>query len=354
MVDRDDVDRHNCGNFERLKAAVETSKPAPAECLNLCGAVRDDCLSAIHNPEFEEIPDEMKKAADGVRDFLEMGINPFLISLKERMALYAISINDSIHAGIQVPKPILALYSTGFDDLKKILGMMESESNKMAGNIFYQGLLRMLVHRVKGEMTTIMGLGGLYIYALERGKAPKSGTFIDRFATFQDFALTKSELELQNWPPCSLAESAITEVERQFRIDKVDNVKLIRDFPEGSSSPEIGFIKAHQKIFDEVLRELMKNSLRALPDQGGEITISVKVVNGHVVFSVKDNGSGISPEVLPRIFENKFTTRAEQGGTGQGLHLVKMYIDHLGGSISVESTPGKGSEFSISLPLAKE
>lgn len=69
-----------------------------------------------------------------------------------------------------------------------------------------------------------------------------------------------------------------------------------------------------------------------------------------LVFS--DNGSGIAPEHLPRIFDPFFTTRLGKGGSGLGLNIVyNIVTDILGGNIKVESVPGQGSRFIITLPL---
>jgi two-component system phosphate regulon sensor histidine kinase PhoR len=75
-----------------------------------------------------------------------------------------------------------------------------------------------------------------------------------------------------------------------------------------------------------------------------------------VTISVTDTGIGIPPKDLPRIFERFYrvdTARSrEQGGTGLGLAIVKHIIQQHGGSVAVESTPGKGSTFSVFLRRA--
>ena len=64
---------------------------------------------------------------------------------------------------------------------------------------------------------------------------------------------------------------------------------------------------------------------------------------------IKDHGSGISPDILPRIFDPFFTTRTR--GTGLGLSIVRKVVHDHGGRISVESHPGIGTTFRISLPV---
>jgi len=68
----------------------------------------------------------------------------------------------------------------------------------------------------------------------------------------------------------------------------------------------------------------------------------------------EDNGRGISPDILPRIFEPFFSTRTDEGGTGLGLATVRAIVARHQGFITVESTPGEGTRFHIHLPMARE
>lgn len=72
----------------------------------------------------------------------------------------------------------------------------------------------------------------------------------------------------------------------------------------------------------------------------------------HVLLSVKDNGMGISPEHHTRIFDMFYRASESSEGSGLGLYIVKETLDKLEGSISVQSTPGMGSEFTVTLPLS--
>jgi len=71
-----------------------------------------------------------------------------------------------------------------------------------------------------------------------------------------------------------------------------------------------------------------------------------------VLFEVEDSGSGIEPENLPLVFEPFFTTKSEGRGTGLGLSIVRGILDALGGTISVDSVPGEGTVFCLTLPIA--
>jgi signal transduction histidine kinase len=66
---------------------------------------------------------------------------------------------------------------------------------------------------------------------------------------------------------------------------------------------------------------------------------------------VRDSGPGIPPDVLPRIFEPFFTTKEDQHRTGLGLAVAYAIAEHHGGTLTVQSAPEKGAEFTLTLPL---
>jgi signal transduction histidine kinase len=71
----------------------------------------------------------------------------------------------------------------------------------------------------------------------------------------------------------------------------------------------------------------------------------------HVAVEIADNGKGIPPEIMSKIFDPFFTTKAVGKGTGLGLSISYKIIEQHGGSINVDSTMGKGTRFTIVLPL---
>jgi signal transduction histidine kinase len=103
----------------------------------------------------------------------------------------------------------------------------------------------------------------------------------------------------------------------------------------------------------QVLDNLVGNALRHTPP-GGEITLSAEPAPGALLLRVADTGEGIAPEALPYIFERHYrgdpARSPQDGGSGLGLAIARSLVEAHGGSITVESTPGAGSEFIISLP----
>ncbi len=102
----------------------------------------------------------------------------------------------------------------------------------------------------------------------------------------------------------------------------------------------------------QVLMNLITNAYHAFESrEDGIITVTLEVKEKSAVISVKDNGRGIRKEDINKIFNPYFTTKGEDKGTGLGLSISNSIIKSLGGEITVESREGKGSEFSILLPV---
>jgi len=99
----------------------------------------------------------------------------------------------------------------------------------------------------------------------------------------------------------------------------------------------------------QVMLNLATNALHAMKD-GGRLTIRVTQAGGEVKIAVADTGVGIAAEDRPKLFEPFFTTRPE--GTGLGLSVSYGIVKAHGGRIDVDSAPGRGAVFTVSLPVA--
>ena len=97
------------------------------------------------------------------------------------------------------------------------------------------------------------------------------------------------------------------------------------------------------------LLNLIINAKDALP-RGGQIAMSTRHVGDNVEFRVTDNGTGIPEAVLSRVCDPFFTTKAETGGTGLGLHLVREFVEAAGGRLSIDSKEACGTSVCLSLP----
>ncbi len=145
---------------------------------------------------------------------------------------------------------------------------------------------------------------------------------------------------------------------REFQLDEVvrdvlcvldRSVKLANCQVLAALHEDAGF-DSHPGPLGQVLMNLIQNAV--IHGKPRYIRISSRsIAAGLVELSIEDDGAGMSPEVRQRAFEPYFTTRAGQGGSGLGLHIVRSIVtDVLGGELSLSTAPGQGCRFSLRLP----
>lgn len=156
--------------------------------------------------------------------------------------------------------------------------------------------------------------------------------------------------EMASIEPASLVRDACQALEDEIR-GRV--VTLSVELPEA-----LPRVLGHGDALVQVLVNLLKNALDAvsLPREGrrgpGLVKIAVAAGGGNVLFTVGDDGPGLSLLEQEKIFAPFHTTKGPQGGVGLGLAIAGDIIRAHGGSFSVDSTPGQGARFTVSLPAA--
>ncbi len=129
---------------------------------------------------------------------------------------------------------------------------------------------------------------------------------------------------------------------------KDGRVKIVRDVPPGLPP-----LKTDRDKLKQILLNLLSNAAKFT--EQGEIRVSASRENGILKLAVSDTGIGMNPAALEHIFEEfqqaEKTTASKYGGTGLGLAIVKKFINLMGGEIAVESEIGKGSTFTVTIPM---
>jgi PAS domain S-box-containing protein len=143
--------------------------------------------------------------------------------------------------------------------------------------------------------------------------------------------------------------------------DVVEEVKLlhqnqIEELKANIAYTSLPVIKAHRTPIRQLFQNLISNGLK-YHQQGNapEVNIACISKEDEWVFCISDNGIGIEPMYFEKIFSifQRLHNREEYSGTGIGLAITKKIVEHMGGKIWVESTPGEGSRFYFSLPIDK-
>jgi nitrogen fixation/metabolism regulation signal transduction histidine kinase len=206
-------------------------------------------------------------------------------------------------------------------------------------------MARQVAHEVKNPLTPIK----LSIQHIQRARRDRRRDFdeilnrnaeamlreIDRLATIaSSFSRLAAPGEADALPLEAVrVESVVSEV-----LDLYDSGEGPIRF--GSSvPPDLPPVRAREAEMKEVLVNLLENARAAIPDRGS-VSIEASAVEEGVVLSVRDDGSGIPAELLPRIFEPHFSTRST--GTGLGLAIVRRLVESWEAAVSVES-PERGT-----------
>ena len=219
-----------------------------------------------------------------------------------------------------------------------------------------------VAHDFNNVLTTI--LGNVHLARLD---APESGEFAEELEQIEIAAkrarhLVGQVLAFARRQPGKAVTLRIgeqmSEVLRLIRASTQPNIKLECIVEDENMSVHADPTRLHQ-----VLMNLCSNAAEAIGADGGKITLKAQPLkskkNGSgtrqsqkVTISVTDNGPGIPDEIQDEIFTPFFTTKRAGKGTGLGLSVVASLVNEMDGEISLESSPGKGCNFQITLPRA--
>ncbi len=157
----------------------------------------------------------------------------------------------------------------------------------------------------------------------------------------KDFSRVDSNLEWQ-WANLHQGiDSTLNVVNNEIKY-KADVIKEYGQIPD---------VECLQLQINQVIMNLVVNASHAIGDARGQIIVRTTADDTNIYIEVRDNGSGIPKEIVSRIFDPFFTTKPVGKGTGLGLSLSYGIIKKHNGEINVSSELGKGTSFTISLPI---
>jgi len=168
---------------------------------------------------------------------------------------------------------------------------------------------------------------------------------INQLMDYRRAELGVFELKVKEENPLPQIESSMSLFERLSKQKDIDFI--LEDELKNKS------VIYDPHYLDLIISNLLSNAFKFTPEHGS-IIISLKYLDDNFVISVKDTGIGISPQYQERIFERFYQVNSDNIGTGIGLSLVKRLVDLHHGQITLESEPGKSSEFTVALPQKKE
>ncbi|GAX90668.1 two-component system sensor histidine kinase NtrB [Effusibacillus lacus] len=219
------------------------------------------------------------------------------------------------------------------------------------------------VHEIRNPLTTVKGFLQLFERDLQKlmGMGLIQRNYSEKFMNI--FPLLFSEVRKIEQILSDLVLLGSPQ-ETNYRIIKIHDVlhSLLPKLQELALLHNVSIIcelpRKNVKFFGDlnellsVLLSLVQNSLEALEGQGGEIRLSAETTNKSLFLSVRDNGPGISKEILPVIMDPFVTTKPEHPGLG--LSICQQVIERMGGHVSISSELGRGTLVHLEIPCIYE
>lgn len=228
------------------------------------------------------------------------------------------------------------------------LKRLEHARGEFVANVSHE--LRTPLSMIKGAAETLLAgaasdpaASERFLRMIER-HADRLTTLVNDLLVISELESGRVQLDLK---PVEIRALIGKAVEDFSQLAAAKQIRLANEAPEITATADANRLQ-------QVIANLLDNAIK-YGKEGGQVVLSARqAAFGGVEISVKDDGPGLPAEALPRVFERFYRVdkarSREQGGTGLGLSIVKAIVLAHGGEISVESEPGQGATFTLTLP----
>jgi len=235
----------------------------------------------------------------------------------------------------------------GFNMMVTRIRKSQSDLARIERETAWKEMAKQVAHEIKNPLTP-MKLSIQQLIAAYQDKSPKFNTIFERVTSTiisQVETLKNIASEFSNFARMPLLNieklNLITSVKEVLNLFETEIRKI-----EFISFQNVVNINADNDQFKRTIINLIRNSIQAGAEK---ILIEVIVEQDICKLYIHDDGKGIDPEIIQRIFEQNFTTKNK--GMGLGLSMSKKFVDNIGGTITVEKTSSSGTTFLIVLPI---
>ena len=236
-----------------------------------------------------------------------------------------------------------------------LLGALKEKVDELAKSEregAWRSMAMQVAHEIKNPLTPLK-LGVQQLERAVREERPDLAQRVERFAP-----MAIAQIDVLTAVASDFSQMASIDPDRFERVDLkevltasanlYDPHGVVADLPDSEL-----IVRGTRKHLLRVFNNLLSNAVQAVEEQGaGTVRIQAERAGQGCLVRVVDEGVGIAPERLDRIFEPRFTTKSS--GTGLGLSMAQMLVNHFGGLIDVASEQGVGTTFSVWLPTALE
>ncbi|NUY80194.1 GHKL domain-containing protein [Flavobacterium sp. MAH-1] len=241
---------------------------------------------------------------------------------------------------------LIKAYNAMVDDLEESAVKLAQSEREEA----WREMAKQVAHEIKNPLTPMR----LTVQSFQRKFDPNDPDLKQKLNDYSQTLI--QQIDTMSAVASAFSNFASMPAQQNETLNVVQVVELALDIFnedfiafESSEDEIISVIDRTQLI--RIITNLVKNAIQAIPEHRENKLVSVKVQreDENVMISVQDNGFGIEPYNAPHIFEPKFTTKTS--GMGLGLGIIKNIIENYKGSITFETEPGKGTVFTVRLPI---
>lgn len=308
-------------------------------------------------------PDDLRKSMKDVRDALQGKVdsskNEYRIIRKDGKVRWIEALSSVVNYKDQRSVLIVAIDITDRKEAESFL-IASGEKLKQA-NAMKDKFFSIVAHDLKNPFNAIMGFSNLLFEAYDSIDDSQRKTYIKNICQSSESTF-KLLQNLLDWSRTQTGNIEYNPQEIDLNTIAVENITVMQSSAAAKkikvniNIPSGLHAYADENMIKTVVRNLLSNAIK-FTSRGGVVEISAIKQQNEIILAVTDNGIGVDPENLPRLFriDDQYKSRGtdDEAGTGLGLILCKELVEKNKGRIWVESDPQKGSKFSFTLPVGK-
>jgi signal transduction histidine kinase len=253
-----------------------------------------------------------------------------------------------IEANSREINSLITAYNGMVDKLEESAAMLAQSEREQA----WREMAKQVAHEIKNPLTPMR----LTVQSFQRKFEADDPNLKQKLDDYTKTLI--QQIDTMSSVASAFSNFASMPAQQNESLNVVDVVELAldifnEDFIHFESNKEEIITKLDRTQLIRIITNLVKNAIQSIPEEQEfkKVVVSVNEYNKHVLIQVEDNGTGIETENIDHVFEPKFTTKTS--GMGLGLGIIKNIIENYKGTITFETQLGKGTTFTVSLPLTE-